>query len=644
MTAPVTTVEFGFGSTWKTADGSISWTDVSAYVRNEQRISVSRGRQSERDDFAAGTCSFTLNNADRRFDPQNAAGAYYGQLVPGVPVRIRSVANAVTSNVFRGFVHGWPQRYFLGNTLGVVPVTASDGFRRLARADLPSSVYQHEIAQDAPVLWWRLNEGTGSTAHDSSGGGFDGAYNVDSPSASTAGVLPFDPDKAIKNKKRNDSIGFGGVAFTTPPVHLTDTLPVTAVPVTVELWIRPTIDNRDMTTFARYDLFRYNVAGIFFVEVIATADANSPLLYFYMQVGTTAGGAFTDVISAAAYAYEMSHHVVARFDGTTPRLFIDGVEVTGTFSASYSPYAKSYFAVASQAPDHTLYPVDGDIDEVAVYGALLSPTQIAAHYAAGATPWNGDTADSRITRILDYIGWPASLRALSAGDTTLGSTGLGGKALPFLKAIESSEQGKLFIGKDGKVTFLNRYWTLYNAKGTTVQVTLSDDGADTAYSDMGFDYDDELIFNSATGSRQGGASITVTNQTSADAYGFSADSALDNLQLSSDYWVRSMLEYRVDRYKDPKQRLPTIKIPLHGLTAAKQSALLELEIAYRINAERTPQQVGSAIDVDETIEGISHDIGLYEHWMTFNLSTVDTRKYALWGTSLWDDADARWGF
>lgn len=55
-------------------DGTLLGDDVSAYC---QSISISRGRPDQLQNFNAGTCSITLNNNDRRFDPINESSPYW---------------------------------------------------------------------------------------------------------------------------------------------------------------------------------------------------------------------------------------------------------------------------------------------------------------------------------------------------------------------------------------------------------------------------------------------------------------------------------------------------------------------------------------------------------------------------------------
>lgn len=89
MSAVGLTTELGFGYTWR--DGAeIDWTDVSEYVRINDGISTQRGRSTEFDTIGPGSLSLTFANNDRRFDPSHAAGPHYGQLLPGVPIRVRT--------------------------------------------------------------------------------------------------------------------------------------------------------------------------------------------------------------------------------------------------------------------------------------------------------------------------------------------------------------------------------------------------------------------------------------------------------------------------------------------------------------------------------------------------------------------------
>lgn len=88
MTAPELRVEAAFGHSWR--DGlNVTWTDITDHVLDSGAIDIRRGRSTEFDAINPGTASFTLANEDRRYDPLHVAGPHYGDLVPGVPVRVR---------------------------------------------------------------------------------------------------------------------------------------------------------------------------------------------------------------------------------------------------------------------------------------------------------------------------------------------------------------------------------------------------------------------------------------------------------------------------------------------------------------------------------------------------------------------------
>jgi hypothetical protein len=87
------------------------WTEITQYVRTWQfRIGASRGDQPTLR-YDAGTCSITLNDGDRRFDPNNLAGPYVvaGQtlLMPMVRVRIVGTWAGIDYPLFYGLADDW---------------------------------------------------------------------------------------------------------------------------------------------------------------------------------------------------------------------------------------------------------------------------------------------------------------------------------------------------------------------------------------------------------------------------------------------------------------------------------------------------------------------------------------------------------
>jgi hypothetical protein len=140
--------EAGFGSTM--LDGSPTWTDISAYVR---QASTWRGRHSVDGRFATGTGRLVLDNRDGRFNPENTAGAYSPNVQIGTPIRATITVTPTTYPIFYGSARAWPPAYpKTGDSYVTVPLV--DGFYNLNLEDLHGETYaaQTTNARLAAVL------------------------------------------------------------------------------------------------------------------------------------------------------------------------------------------------------------------------------------------------------------------------------------------------------------------------------------------------------------------------------------------------------------------------------------------------------------------------------------------------------------
>jgi hypothetical protein len=114
-------------------------TDVTDAVRT---LSIRRGRSRELDTFTSGSCSFTLNNRDRRFDPLYPDGPYFGQIRPRL--RVTVVSDGVS--LFDGFIEDINLDYDLSSQ-SLVDVTCIDGLALLSQTALT----EYTNAQDTPA-------------------------------------------------------------------------------------------------------------------------------------------------------------------------------------------------------------------------------------------------------------------------------------------------------------------------------------------------------------------------------------------------------------------------------------------------------------------------------------------------------------
>lgn len=628
MRGPTLKVSIGFGSTWTTADGSITWTDVTAKVFTEHGVTVSRGRGSELDEFRTGTCSLVLDNRGRLFDPSHSAGTHYGQLLPGVPLKIEGIANSTTYPVFRGFIDGWPQDFELSDNRPVVRVTATDGFAKLAKAGTPSSVYALEVAADEPVAWWRLSESAGDVMGDASGNRRDGTYTTGASLLAGRHPNQWETISAIDFDREHSATVVENI--------------ITAYPFTAE-WIVK-FDDVFTWTSGDYSAVIEGGDGTYGYSLAVNAygagpgGSDDPDMFYTMFTALGGLAYSTSAETGVAGDARVAHHMALRALSTGIYFYIDGELVASDTTSFAFGLAVSGTHIAGSPLYSYVHTLDGQLGDVALYDSDLGTTRLGVHYEAFRAPWDGDTTGERIDRILTAAGWPSSLIDTATGLTVLGPAVIGKNALALLKTYERSEQGRLFISRAGKVTFLDRYYNLTVTEGTTAQATFSDDGADIPYSGLGFDYDARVVYNRVRGSRPGGSTVEVYDQTSIDTYGEQVDDSLNGIEVGTDAELRALLELRLDRYKDPLLRARPLTIDLHGRTNAQQATVLALELGYRVNIERTPNDTGSAIDQDTIIEGIAHRIGPGSWTTTITTSPVDTRAYALWDAGLWDSA------
>ncbi len=596
------TVEVGFASNPSVAIASTTWTDISAYVRN---ISPRRGRNDELGTFTAGTMQVVLSNADRRFDPSYTSSPYSPNVLPMKRIRFKVTYNAVTYDVWSGFVNDWPQQYDRGNHDSTVTVSCTDVFKVLALLSLPESVWAYQIPLDLPVAWWRLGETSGTTASDSSGNAHHGVYAGGGTFHSTTGLITNSNDTAI---------AFDGVddAVTIPSTVITD------VPATLECWVSYTstaaADLMSIATVDRRLRLGINYGGAAGC-VVALVDANGSNQSRWETYTTT------------AYNDGLPHHVAATFTTTSsyPTVYVDGVAVATSntsASATADPDTRSLIGVFAQTATYAA----ATIDEAAVYSSVLSAGTITNHYGYGHDPWAGDTSGARVGRLLDIVAWPAGDRSVDTGVSTLQAADLHNAAmLQLLQDVEQSEQGQLYTGDDGKIVFRNRHWRFETAAAITSQATFGDSGAELRYTDVVTDGGEQFITNRVRATRQGGATTDVSDAASITAY-WERPENITRLQNQSDLEVADLANWRLATRKDPALRVTQMTVQPRRDPTNLFPQVLGRDIGERLTVKRRPQGVGTALTYTVLIEGVQHNIDAGGDWRTvWYLSSSDSR-------------------
>ncbi|GEM_PF-1525877 len=216
--------------------------------------------------------------------------------------------------------------------------------------------YASIIAEDNPVGYWRLGETTGTTAGDSSGNSRDGTYSG-GVTLGEAGALVVDPDTAAR------FVGTNGV------VLVPDSPALKPAQITVEAWVNSAADNpvygtvvMKATNSSWQDGYGLTVPVAGQIEFFVNSYSNSASLV------------------ATALPANTWTHLVGTYDGMMIRLYKNGVLAGSMAYNQPIAHASQPFRIGSGEGG---YGWKGALDEVAVYGSVLSADQVRAHYEAG---------------------------------------------------------------------------------------------------------------------------------------------------------------------------------------------------------------------------------------------------------------------
>jgi hypothetical protein len=623
----VLTVEIGFSTTGGAnavpLGGDLSdivWTDVSAYVRD---LSTKRGRNNELDSFSPGTMSVTLSNADRRFDPEYAAGPYFGSVTPSRPIRVQAEYDGQgVEDLFLGWIDGWDQQYNRPSDATVV-VTATDGFKILNQLTLQGSwdFYTNALA---PWCWWKFGEsapattlyGYGSRPVDLSWVTNSGVASLAQPAASlvldaSSGAGAFDGN-SVQSDGWSDPVRLFG--------EYNDQL--------LELVFSTTTK-----TPGSYGIARFG-GSEFVMGVGMVVDANGVGTIKFWR-GTLAGIDQVAIRVSGVVVNDGNPHIIhiANYWNNLPSPInptVDGIQSSGVGARNWT----AGYSVASQRAilGQPMNSLDGDnfasyftgtIDEVVIHSQLLTLAQVQERYELMLGVYGaGDSTGVRMDDLLDMCDWMDDARTLTGGDSTVsGFTVNGQTVLDALKEAEAAEQGRMFIAGNGYVTLIPRFSIFTVAAYSTSQATFGDASGELPYTDIGFSYDDRLIVNRSTVSRENGATYTLDNTASQDSY-FIRNETISNLTVDEDDFAYQVAAYRLQLYAQPSTRIESLEVKARQSPADLFPKVLAYDVGTRITVNRRPQGVGAAISKDLLIEGVAHDVTI-DGWTTsWNLSPV----------------------
>jgi hypothetical protein len=228
------------------------------------------------------------------------------------------------------------------------------------------------------------------------------------------------------------------------------------------------------------------------------------------------------------------------------------------------------------------------------------------------------TTGARVNAVLSQptVAWPLTDRNIETGAQTVGADVFDGGVLDYLIQVEASEQGQLFIGKNGFVNFINGNKTITSAG---VVASFADDGTGIPYSAASVNYGTDLLFNQVQSTSPAGTAIT-NNTVSQGKYGIAATSV--STLLNTLTATQNVAQYWVNKYAEPEYRFDSIVIVLDGLEGSQLVDVLAVELGDIIDITFTPNQIGSAIFRYGQVISINHDVKPGNHQITFGVGSL----------------------
>ena len=263
-------------------------------------------------------------------------------------------------------------------------------------------------------------------------------------------------------------------------------------------------------------------------------------------------------------------------------------------------------------------------------GDSVASFQASDAFAIFARNLNGGSAaveeltGARLNRVLDQaeVNWPSGERDIETGNSTLAADTLEDNTLGYISnVIEASEQGLVFITKDGKVAFRERLFAqVSNA------VRFSDSGPGIRYEDVAISFGTDLMVNQAVVEYPGGT-VIAEDLTSQVTFGITERTL--KTELSSEAQAQAIADYLIERYSTPEYRVQSVTVNIRGMSEAEADDVLSLELGDQADIVFRPNGIGQAIALRNRVIGIAHDVGIDDHRVTFNFEELPFEFFIL---------------
>ena len=266
----------------------------------------------------------------------------------------------------------------------------------------------------------------------------------------------------------------------------------------------------------------------------------------------------------------------------------------------------------------------GGLDTVTVYCAddfyLLAQTYLDEYNVTE------ELSSVRLSAILDRpeVNFPLATRDISTGTQTLGGDAAftianGTNVLGYCSQINEAEQGRLFMSRDGDLTFQPRIGTTFDP----AVANFHDDGTEIPYNGLGITFEADQVVNRAVVQHLGSNNPQVADDLGSQATYFIQTYSITDSLLHSDTASLELATYLLD--PNPEPRFTSLNTAFAMMTTAQRDTVAVIDIGDTITIEKSfaPGTNPASLAQSLAIEGIEHSINVSTgHIVTYFTSPV----------------------
>ncbi len=214
-----------------------------------------------------------------------------------------------------------------------------------------------------------------------------------------------------------------------------------------------------------------------------------------------------------------------------------------------------------------------------------------------------ETSGQRITSVLALpeVAYGGTT-AIDPGTVNLGHSSAydvpaGTNTLAYLNQINQAEQGRLFMSRDGVLTFQPRI-------GTTLSspvISFKDDSTGAKYQDLSVEFDADNVVNRAYVRALNGDDAIDSDAGSIAKY-FTQSTSITNSLLHTTGDVAALAAYLLE--PEPEPRYTSVTTWFGSLTSLQRDAVATVDIGDTISIEKTIPGLGTQLGEELAIEGI----------------------------------------